>query len=175
MGSLLRPNLGKTQLSSLFTHKMKFALAAFAALFANVQADVPSAEVIKELGLDPNTVGQTDDMILTEQQHNCFFIPGAPNCTAETRTGFDKSVSSWTQYYNPRQQNYAIPMKVNTATYSAGDLPKIWRSLNWAKNHFKQHTNIDIQFIDDFEQNLFFKKGFLAPFNGGDCCSYVGD
>jgi len=153
---------------------MKFALAALAAVFNYVQADMPSKEVADEKGLNLDESVQSDDMMLTPKQNKCFFTPDS-NCTSTARTGFDKSVTSWTQYYNSRSRKYALPLKVRTETYDAKDLPTLWNSLNWAKNHLAQHTNIDVQFIDDFDRDFYFNKGFLAPFNGGDCASFVGD
>lgn len=155
---------------------MKLALAALAAVFTYVQADMPSDEDIKELGLDPEQTAQADDMLLTDHQYNCFFVKGAPNCTAEdTRTGFDTHVTPWTQYFNSRRQKYVIPMKVNSRSYPSRLLPTLWNSLNWAKNHFAEHTAIELQFVDDHETGLYFSDGFLAPRYIKDCWSFVGD
>ena len=65
---------------------MKFALAALAAVFNYVQADMPSKEVAEEKGLNLDESVQSDDMMLTPKQNKCFFTPDS-NCTSTARTG----------------------------------------------------------------------------------------
>lgn len=114
------------------------------------------------------------DMKLTDEQFGCFFEKG--NCKlTNARTGFDKSVSQWSKYYNPRAKKFQIPMMIDSASYPKQYLKEAWKGFNWAKDHFAQHSNIELLFIDEFEKDLYFNKGFLKPFYGGSCWSYVGD
>jgi len=154
---------------------MKFLAAAAAALFAMVQADKPSPEYLAKFGVDTATSFASEDMKLTDKQMGCFFVEGAPNCTSTQRTGFDKSISQWSQYFNPRAGKFMIPMLVQTNTYPKSYRKTAWKSFLWARDHFAQNTNIDLQFIDDYEKEIFFNKGFLTPFYGGGCWSFVGD
>ena len=154
---------------------MKF-LAVFAAVFfVMVQADKPSREYLAIFGVDTATSYQSEDMILTERQQGCFFVEGAPNCTITSRCPVDRSVDHWSQYFNPRVKKFMIPMLINTKSYPKSYRYLLWRNLLWVREQFAQHTNIDLQFIDDYEKYMFFNKGFLTPFYGGSCSSYVGD
>lgn len=156
---------------------MKFLCTALGALFASVHADQPDPKLLQQHGISKAVAfKQGEDMKMTDQQKHCFFDKNATGCTGSgMRTGFDKSVAQWSQYYNGDSQTYLIPMLVNTESYPASYRKEAWKNFLWAKNHFAEYTNIELLFIDEFEKENFFTEGFLAPFYGGSCWSYVGD
>jgi len=158
---------------------MKFLYIVLAATLASVSADKPSKLFLKKHGVPPTTAWNPNvDMILTDVQENCFFDenPIYKNCTTNGhRTGFDRSVQPWRVYYDLPTGKYLIPMLVDIKSYPISYRETAWKSFLWAQKHFKEHTNINLQFIDEFEAKKFYSQsGYLNPFYGGSCWSYVG-
>jgi len=136
---------------------MKFLGVALAAFLASVTADMPTEALLKKYGIPKTTAWKVGgDMILNAQQESCFFDKNPPaemNCTGgQDRTGFDKSVKPWRQYHNPDKGSYMIPMLVNIKSFKKEQRKVAWKSFLWVKKQFNDHTNIDLQFIDEYEQ-----------------------
>jgi len=121
-----------------------------------------------------NSKNQPEDLKLTPKQRACLTDPNThEDCEGSSR-GFDNTVKPWHAYHNHRTGKYIIPMYVRTDTYSPDKLPTLWRSLNWAKDHFAEKTKIELRFIDEWERKLY-TEGYIAPFYGGACWSYLGN
>ena len=79
--------------------------------------------------------------------------------------GFHIEVRPWHDYYKPKSKTYRIPMHVKTDTYPLEYLPKLWESMNWVRDHFLNHTHIELYFMDQSDINKKrYPKGWIAPF-----------
>jgi len=172
---------------------MKFLYASFAGLLAVVSADYADPKLLRANGVKMNKYSKKQletDLILTEQQDYCFLTkrPDASqkwelleylshNCTDaddQFKSAFDKNVRKWDGYMNPTTRKWMIPMMINSDSYPKRYKETAWKNFLWAKEHFAEFTNIDIQFIDEYEAETMFSNGYIKPFYGGSCWSYVG-
>jgi len=162
---------------------MKFLCLA---LLASISADQPPKGFLRTHGVDSSTAWEPgSDMQLTEAQESCFFDknPKYANCTSDPgRAAFDRSVQPWHQNQDENGK-YLIPMLVDIKSYPVSYRKTAWKNFLWAQKHFADHTNINLQFIDEYEaNNIFVTKdrngrksgGYLKPFYGGSCWSFVG-
>merc|ERR1711920_66973 len=118
---------------------------------------------------------EAEDVKLTEKQAACLKDPNThEDCKGSSR-GFDSTVKPWHDYFNPRTGEYIVPMFVQTNTYSSDMLPTLWLNLNWAKDHYAEHTQIELRFIDEHERDTMYTQGYISPFYGGACWSYLGN
>jgi len=147
---------------------MKLSLVIAAGwMYQNVVAD-----------FDPNSANPEldgDDTRYTDKQKECLFNPDTVEDCSNSAKGFDTTVKKWTNYWHPVEKKYIIPMHIQTATYSSDKLPKLWESLNWAKDQFAEHTSIKLVFIDQWQADNVFKKGYIKPSYQGACWSYLGN
>jgi len=151
-----------------------FLVIAASWLYQNVAADFhPDAIKNGELtGKQP-----IDDIKYTGNQRECFLNPdtSAKCADGSSSRGFDTSVAKWDQYKND-DGKYQIPMLVDTNSYSPSMLPKLWESLIWAREEFRnKKTKIELVFIDEYAAENTYNKGYIKPFYGGACWSYLGN
>lgn len=144
-------------------------------LYSVIAATWLYQNVVADFNFSSGKVPEEDEVKYTEKQEACLFDPDTDfDCTASSR-GFDTTVDPWYVYWHPRDKVYLIPMHVQTGTYSSDMLPTLWKSFNWAKDHFAEYSNIKLVFIDDYEAKKVYTDGFVQPFYGGSCWSYLGN
>lgn len=143
------------------------SVIAATCLYQNVVADHNPNKGVAEQ--------ESDDTKYTEEQEECLFNPDTDLECENSSRGFDTKVNPWYTYWNPYKKHYLIPMHVQTGSYSSSMLPTLWESLNWAKKTFADHTNIELVFIDDYEASNVYRDGYIKPFYGGACWSYLGN
>ena len=151
-----------------------------------VLADFPGPEYLASLPESERAEIDVNDLKMTAKQQACllpqFYNPDdfdgieleEHDCEESSR-GFDTTVAPWHDYFDTETKKYRIPIFVKTSSYKANLLPTLWQSLNWARDHYLEHTNIEMHFMDEWEKdNKIYSRGWIDAFYGGQCYSYLG-
>jgi len=153
-----------------------FLVIAASWLYQNVAADFNPNAIDK----DGKLTGKQpiNDIKYTGNQRECFLnADTSAKCESSSR-GFDTSVAKWDAYMKEDDDGnliYPIPMLVDTNSYSPSMLQTLWESLIWARKEFEDHTQIRLVFIDEYAAENTYNKGYIKPFYGGACWSYLGN
>lgn len=162
-----------------------FLVIAASWLYQNVAADFNPKDFKVGDDIDDDANKDKEDIVLddvkyTGNQRECFLNPDTSATCADgsASRGFDTSVAKWDAYKEEDDDGkliYKIPMLVDTNSYSPSMLQTLWESLIWARKEFEDNTRIRLVFIDEYAAKEHYTKGYIKPFYGGACWSYLGN